>query len=645
MKTLKFKLLATSILPLLLTMIFLSIVGINNLISSNSLLLKTYEKDMIIEKEQLLKNELNTVVGVIDSVIEKYENKDDAKDEIISILNKVRYLENKSGYFFGYEKKSSDYYFAFHGTKPELNGKKTDITKPDIKGFAFRKALIENGTKEKFVTYYYKKPNTDKILKKIAYSKYIPKLNWTIVTGIYVDDVYDHINELQAKNDENLNSTIINTILISLVLLIITIVLITFVVSKVFNQPLQKFEHGIISFFKYLNRESSTIERLDDSSEDELGKMSKIINNNITITRLGIDEDRKVIETTISTLAEFEKGDLSQRVDVTCTNPALLELTRLLNQMGERLQSNIEGILDVLNQYTSYKYTSKVQTTGIKEHLLELATGVNSLGDAITAMLVENKKNGLILGNSSKILLENVYTLNTNSNAAAAALEQTAAALEEVTTNISSSTHNIEEMAHHANEVTNSVNSGQDLASQTTVAMDEINNEVTAINEAIEIIDQIAFQTNILSLNAAVEAATAGEAGKGFAVVAQEVRNLASRSADAANDIKTLVEKAIAKANNGKKISDEMIDGYTHLNHSISETLKIIADVESSSKEQLAGIEQINDAVAQLDRQTQENAEIASQTHKVANQTDEIARLVVSNANAKEFAGKDTIKI
>jgi len=645
MKTLKVKLLAASIFPLVIAMILLSVIGVNNLITSNQELLQNYENDMIHEKEQLLKNELISISGVVQSVLEKYENKVEAKETIIDILTQVRYLENQSGYFFAYEKKQEDYYFAFHATKPNLNGKKTDINKPDIKGFAFRKALIDNGTKDKFVTYYYKKPNTEQILKKIAYSIYIKELNWTIVTGIYVDDVYANIKKIEKNTEKNLTETIIKTIITAVGILIITIILITFVVTKVFNEPLKKFEEGIVSFFKYLNRESTKINRLDDSREDELGKMAKIVNDNIVQTKASIEEDRKVIDSTIATLSEFEKGDLSQRVKAISSNPALLELTKLLNQMGERLESNIENILDVLNQYTNYKYVNKVKTDGIKKHLLELANGVNLLGDSTTQMLIENKKNGLILGSSSSILLNNVNTLNTNSNAAAVALEQTAASLEEVTTNISSNTQNIVKMSHHANELTTSVNLGQKLASETTMAMEEINTEVTSINDAIQIIDQISFQTNILSLNAAVEAATAGEAGKGFAVVAQEVRNLASRSADAANDIKALVEKATKKANDGKKISDEMIDGYTHLNASISETLKLIEDVESASKEQHAGIEQINVAVAQLDKQTQENAEIASQTHKVANQTDEIAKIVVSNTDSKDFIGKDTVSI
>jgi methyl-accepting chemotaxis protein len=174
--------------------------------------------------------------------------------------------------------------------------------------------------------------------------------------------------------------------------------------------------------------------------------------------------------------------------------------------------------------------------------------------------------------------------------------------------------------------------------------MDEINIQVTLINDAISIIDQIAFQTNILSLNAAVEAATAGEAGRGFAVVAQEVRNLASRSAEAAKEIKTIVENATSKANQGKDIASHMIVGYKELNQNIQQTINLIQDIEMSSKEQLTGIEQINDAVTQLDQQTQQNAAVASQTHDVAVITDSIAKLVVTNADEKEFKGKNEAK-
>jgi methyl-accepting chemotaxis protein len=233
-----------------------------------------------------------------------------------------------------------------------------------------------------------------------------------------------------------------------------------------------------------------------------------------------------------------------------------------------------------------------------------------------------------------------VDKLSISSNEAAASIEQTAAALEEITSNMSNNSLNVMKMVQYANELTTSANLGQDLATQTTNAMESINVQVSTINEAITVIDQIAFQTNILSLNAAVEAATAGEAGKGFAVVAQEVRNLATRSAEAANEIKSIVENATAKASDGKKIANEMINGYTGLTSNISNTMDLIKNVESGIKEQQTGIEQINNAINSLDKQTQENANVASYTQNIANKTQEIAKEILEDVNNKNFLGK-----
>ena len=480
------------------------------------------------------------------------------------------------------------------------------------------------------------------------------------ITSIVINDLYETIEpvsnniaqlmehqlkvaaEINNQANEDYDSTVIQTI-ITIVIAFILLIFISFLIISDMTNKITNFKNGLLGFFAYLNRESINSELLEDKSKDEFGEMAKVVNQNILRTQKGIEEDRKLINETIAVLGEFEQGDLCQRLNLDVENPALAELKRVINNMGTVLETNIDNILKVLEQYSNYNYLNKIDQKSLKEHLLKLANGVNTLGDSITNMLVQNKSNGLTLEQSSSLLLANVDKLNLSSNEAAASLEETAAALEEITSNIRNNTENIAKMAKSSNEITKASSDGEKLANKTTLAMDEINTQVNLVNDAISVIDQIAFQTNILSLNAAVEAATAGEAGKGFAVVAQEVRNLASRSAEAAKEIKSIVEEATKKANEGKEIANEMIQGYKSLNDSINSTINLISDVEMSSKEQLSGIEQINDAVNQLDQQTQQNAAISTQTNDIAITSDKIAKLIVEDANKKEFHGKNDI--
>ncbi|MGB5866958.1 MAG: methyl-accepting chemotaxis protein [Arcobacteraceae bacterium] len=523
-----------------------------------------------------------------------------------------------------------------------ISDKGTFVGHPDSK------LLTTNITQDKHYT------NAKEIIQAISENKAISYETKSALTGEYS---YYHIQSfelgesnvkwglgLSMPKEEYLEEAY-DLQLYSIVMGIISFIVIAIVIlvgTSKLSTNLTLITNGLDSFFKYLNKENTTHEQIDIPSNDEFGKMSQMINQNIHKTQKLIEQDNELINNVKSIVEEVKSGNLTHRISNTTSNQSLEELKIIVNEMLEVIANNISTDLnkieEALEKFQKLDFTYRIEgATGAT------VDGVNALAGIINEMLVGNKKNGLTLQESANTLLANVHTLSQSSNDAAASIEETAAAIEEITSNISHNTKNVLQMSENANVLKSSVVEGESLASETTSSMDQIYAQVTAINEAISVIDQIAFQTNILSLNAAVEAATAGEAGKGFAVVAQEVRNLASRSAEAAREIKTLVETATLKANQGKQISDKMITGYRHLNDNITTTLELLDDISHASKEQQIGINQINDTVNRLDSQTQQNASVASDTKNIANKTQVLADNIVHDANQKEFIGKDTI--
>ena len=466
--------------------------------------------------------------------------------------------------------------------------------------------------------------------------------NWLKVINEFID-YQEAKNTVFITKVKDVASGFSYTMIIFLLIAIVLATSIAYFISKQLIDMVDKIQIGLQSFFSFLNRETSTITLVDINSKDEFGQMASLVNSNIEKTKDTILEDNQFINAVSIFVQELKSGNNLAKFNLEVNTPIFKELKKSLEELQYYLEHTIARdtnvLLNVLEKFKNKDYTAR-----FPEPYASVAVTINELGDVICDILAENKSNGLTLNESSNILLQNVDKLNISSNEAAASLEETAAALEEITSNIRSTTEGITKMSSLSNDVTKSAKDGENLANKTTLAMDEINTQVNLVNEAISVIDQIAFQTNILSLNAAVEAATAGEAGKGFAVVAGEVRNLANRSAEAANEIKAIVENAKMKANEGKQIANSMIEGYKELNTNISQTMDLISDIQNASREQLLGIEQINDAVNSLDRQTQQNASIASQTHEIATLTDNIAKLIVKNANEKEFIGKNSVK-
>ena len=402
---------------------------------------------------------------------------------------------------------------------------------------------------------------------------------------------------------------------------------------------INRIKEYIENLMDYMFFKTNNIRKAEYIKNDDIGAILKELNEYFDKYDKMRKDDMHVLGELVIALDKVAQGIYSTQINSSTSNFMVHTLKEVVNKMLVRANTNIEDLVEIIGLYSEHDYRKQVNINPILKGKMKLAMEqINQLGSELNNNAKHNLENGTLLEKNSLTMNRSVENLANKANAQAASLEETAAALEEITGITKNNTQNAHKMSNLSKDVKDSVILGENLANKTAFSMDEINAKVEAINEAIEVIDQIAFQTNILSLNAAVEAATAGEAGKGFAVVAQEVRNLANRSAEAAKEIKDLVENATSKTNDGKKISDEMKAGYNNLNKLISETIDIIQDVSIASSEQLKGIEQINDAVAILDRVTQENASEASNVALIANETLDMAKILVEDAKTKKVS-------
>ncbi|RJF98954.1 methyl-accepting chemotaxis protein [Noviherbaspirillum saxi] len=281
--------------------------------------------------------------------------------------------------------------------------------------------------------------------------------------------------------------------------------------------------------------------------------------------------------------------------------------------------------IEIARRVAQGDLTGEIDVTSNNE-IGQLLLALKNMNTSL-ATIIHNVRSatGMIGSASSEIATGNL-DLSSRTEQQASSLEETASSMEELTSTVKQNSDNANEANQLALSASTVATKGGTVVSEVIATMASINESALKIVDIIEVIDGIAFQTNILALNAAVEAARAGEQGRGFAVVASEVRSLAQRSANAAKEIKALIDDSVEKVGVGTRLVDQAGVTMEEIVSSVRRVTDIMGEIAAASEEQTIGIGQVNQAITQMDEMTQQNAALVEQAAAAAAALDDQAK-------------------
>ena len=396
---------------------------------------------------------------------------------------------------------------------------------------------------------------------------------------------------------------------------------------------------------QYIIEDINKIENTSTCSSSKYNEIEKKLSSITSLMQKRNQKNLTVYGEIMLACEKLSDGFIDDKVTSKSDDIKINYIAKSMNTMFDKLNMVINDALEVLDQYSNQNYLNKIDAEIFRGGAFKvLFEGINALNEKIVEQVSSTYQQGLSLEKESSELTKKAKTLSDSTQHQASAIEETAAAIVEISSIFTSNSKHITSIIEVGNDVEQSSIKGLALAKDTDNAMDDIYGFTNKTFDAISQISQIAFQTNILSLNAAVEAATAGEAGKGFAVVAQEVRNLANRSASVAKEIEDLMGVLRTKVESGKKIATVMTLDYEEMIENIKKTVALIDTISSSSKEQELGVEQINRAINSIDQATQENTVIAHDVSSISLKNYNVAKEMVEASENIKFNGKENIQ-
>ncbi len=404
---------------------------------------------------------------------------------------------------------------------------------------------------------------------------------------------------------------------------------------------------------KLLHNSAGNIQQLISSDDED--KYEKAFEHYKTYTQPNMDAVKALISKIIARLDTLV-ASYNEALNIynTQTGVALDEVKGYLDDIVETTKMNVmtdEIMLELANQ---------TQMLLIVFSIIAVAIGIlfaimiaRSISKSLERIIGNLSESSSQVTQASGELSSASQQLAEGSSEQAASLEETSATLNQSTSMLVRTSENTAQATKISAMATTASNKGQEQMKQMMDSMQKLSDSSAEISKIIKVIDSIAFQTNILSLNAAVEAARAGEAGAGFAVVAEEVRSLAQKSANAANDTKVIIEKNILLSEEGVEVAKVVGEALNEINNDSKKLNQLIEQINGATQEQTQGIEQINVALNQMEQVTQQNAANAEQTASSSEELNaqaetlntiilELTRLVegASSRNDNEFKGE-----
>lgn len=401
----------------------------------------------------------------------------------------------------------------------------------------------------------------------------------------YVATIIDH-SEAAAGIEQMRNAVIV----IAVTLLVVSLAL-AFWIARSLARPI----HSIITSMNELAEGNTSIKLTYGGRKDEVGDIVRAVQHfkEAAIEKLDLENETKLAEEESN--IERDRQQMAKEEEDRKLQAAVAELAQGLKNLAEGdLISSIDAEFEVGMEPLRQNFNISVQK--LHDTMCQIAT---------TA--------GTIKINSSEIS-NATLELSGRTEHQAASLEETAAALTELTESVQQASQNANESAKLAQIAKSNTNKSGVVVTSAVDAMERIEKASQGISSIIEVIEALSFQTNLLALNAGVEAARAGEAGKGFAVVAQEVRELASRSSEAAQQIKTLIDTSNKEVEQGVVLVRETGEVLKEISDQVSSVENQITSIAKSSDEQLESIQSVNASVNKMDQRTQQNAAMAEES-------------------------------